>query len=796
MLTSESKCVKGEILMQSDVKIKRMRIIARGAVQGVGFRPFVYRVAAQLGLKGFVLNDTHGVEIEVEGEWTKLQEFLLRLHQEKPHHARITSLEFSLLDPIGYDAFIIRESERRGERTVIVLADIATCPDCLRETFEPSDRRFRYPFTNCTHCGPRFTIIEGLPYDRPNTTMKVFAMCPECAREYHDPIDRRFHAQPIACPVCGPKIWLEDDERRIKGPEAALAGSAKRLKEGQIVALKGLGGFQLLADAANDDAVKKLRQRKRRDEKPFALMVSSLSVAKQICNISELEERLLTSPEAPIVLLRRKEESKAFVAESVAPHNPNLGLMLPYTPLHYLLMHQCEEVGIPVIVCTSGNLSDEPICIDNDEARNRLQNIADAFLMHDRPIARHCDDSVARIVLGRELLIRRARGYAPLPLLRGTGIPPTKMPKVLAVGAHLKNTVALAFSEQIVMSQHIGDLETAEALNAFQCVISDLQRLYEFEPQVIACDLHPDYLSTQFAERLSSELDVPLIRVQHHHAHAVACMTENELSGEVLGVSWDGTGYGTDGTVWGGEFLAATYADFHRLACLRPFRLPGGEKAIKEPWRSALGLLLERFGENGVDVFANLIGKKLPLPNNQIRLLAQATMATINAPITTSAGRLFDAVAALCGLRPVNRFEGQAAMELEFALSELDNEPKKFGAYSLLLREQDGLLVADWMPLLDAVLNDVQNGVAVPIISARFHNALVELIAVVAQRVGLSQVVLSGGCFQNAYLIEQAYLRLSEIGFRVYTHQRIPPNDGGISVGQAMVAACQFMSDK
>jgi hydrogenase maturation protein HypF len=763
--------------------LARLRIVIHGAVQGVGFRPFVYRLATELHLTGWVLNSAQGVFIEVEGAKEQLEEFLRRLPRERPPRAFIQSLESSWLDPVGYTAFEIRHSDESGQKTAFILPDIATCPDCLREIFDPNDRRYRYPFTNCTNCGPRFSIIEALPYDRPNTTMKNFAMCPECQAEYENPKDRRFHAQPNACPRCGPHLELWDRQGTVIAThDDALRQAAEAIRSGQIVAVKGLGGFHLVCDARNDQAVQELRRRKHREEKPFALMYPTLELIKAHCEVSELEERVLTSPEAPIVLLRRQTSSGLFacrlrwhgvrsrrsLAPSVAPRNPYLGIMLPYTPLHHVLM---AELGFS-IVATSGNLSDEPICTDEHEAIERLGDIAELFLVHNRPIARHVDDSIVRIVAGRELVLRRARGYAPLPIkLRAAN---SELRTVLAVGAHLKNTVALSVGSNVFISQHIGDLETSEAFGAFQRVISDFERLYEAQPSVIAHDLHPDYLSTKYAQ----QRNLRTVGVQHHWAHVLSCMAENELDGPVLGVSWDGTGYGLDGTIWGGEFFLAMRENFRRVAHLRAFRLPGGEQAIKEPRRSALGALYELYGD-GFFAMKELEPARA-FSERELEILRTMLQKNLNSPVTSSAGRLFDAVASLVGLRQISRFEGQAAMELEFALHGIETDE----SYDFSLSEE----TLDWEPMLRALISDVLKSVSVGKIAAKFHNTLVEMIVTVARRVREERVVLTGGCFQNKYLTERAIARLGEEGFRIYWHQRIPPNDGGIALGQIVAA--------
>ena len=749
--------------------MQRLRVTIRGAVQGVGFRPFVYRLATEMALRGWVNNSPQGVFIEAEGPKETLDDFLLRLERERPSLSFIQSLEYSLLEPAGYDGFEIRQSDAAGERSAIVMPDIATCPQCREELLDPRDRRHRYPFTNCTLCGPRFSIIQALPYDRANTTMRSFTMCPRCRREYEDPRDRRFHAQPDACGVCGPRLALWDEAgKAIATDDDALVQTAAALSRGLIVALKGLGGFQLLVDARNDDAVRRLRERKRREEKPLAVMFPDLESLRHCANVSSLEERLLTSPESPIVLLERLP--KATLAQSVAPDNPYVGSMLPYTPLHHLLM---RELGFPV-VATSGNLHDEPIVTDEQEAVEVLAGIADRFLVHDRPIERHIDDSVVRVQLGREMVMRRARGYAPLPVTVRRALPP-----LLAVGGHLKNTVAVSRENDVILSQHVGDLETAKALFAFRKVIADLLSLYEVEPLAVAHDAHPDYLSTQWAK----SAPYPAIAVQHHHAHLTACMAENDLEGEVLGVTWDGAGYGDDGTLWGGEFLLGDASGYRRVAHMRPFRLPGGEAAIKEPRRTALGLLHEMSADLGVLPSPN---DAAPLSESDLRLLSQMLAKGVNSPVTTSAGRLFDAVAALLGIRSVCSFEGQAAMMVEFrAECRIDD------CYEFALHDGEPL-VLDWEPLFRAVIRDRDAGVPVGVICARFHNALAEAIVEVAKKVGALRVALTGGVFQNRYLTERAFRRLESEGFRPFTHQRVPPNDGGIALGQVLVAAARI----
>lgn len=824
---------------------QRLRLEIQGAVQGVGFRPFIYRLATELALPGWIINDTHGVFIEVEGSPDVLHNFLARIPHEAPPHARIHSLQPSWLEPVGYQQFEIRHSNEQGPRTVLVLPDIATCAECLAEVHNPLNRRYRYPFTNCTSCGPRFTIIHSLPYDRPGTSMRHFAMCPTCQTEYDSPLDRRFHAQPNACSICGPQVilWVRTEHQEpasqlavIATGDAALQRAAEELRAGKIVAVKGLGGFHIIVDARNAQAIARLRERKPRRDKPFALMLRDLDQAATLCDISPPIEALLSSPEAPIVIAPRRAD--ALIANNVAPGNPTLGIMLPYTPLHHLLLH---AAGFPV-VATSGNLSDEPICTDEYDAVARLGHIADTFLVHNRPIVRHVDDSIAWLVSGKVQLLRRARGYAPLPVLL-----PHPVPTILAVGAHLKNTVALSVDRQVFISQHIGDMEAPEAVAAFERVIADFLQLYAATPLAIAHDMHPDYLSTRWAkeakeahEALESRDSVEasrregeqpsilryvapscqLIPVQHHHAHLAASLAEHGLTGQALGVTWDGTGYGTDGTVWGGEFLLGDAADFTRVAHLRPFHLPGGEAAIREPRRVALALLWELYGEAALEQH-DLLPVQASTPAEQ-RLLTQMLRRGFNTPVTTSAGRLFDGIAALIGLQQRVTFEGQAAMSLEFIADADVYEAYPFPLVTLTSHQQPATpphnalpyarsagivpayprshhtlsphasLILDWIPLIEAIITDLRRGVKASMIAAKFHNALVQIILNVAQTIGEPRVALTGGCFQNRWLTERTTQRLSEAGFEVLLHRQVPPNDGGISLGQVVVAAARM----
>lgn len=754
----------------SSADCSRARVKVRGAVQGVGFRPFIYRLATDLGLAGFVKNSPAGVLIEVEGTRSQLDGFLAAIEREKPACASIQGLESSFLDPAGFTGFEIRASDAAGTRTALVLPDIAACRDCIEEVFDARNRRHLYPFTNCTNCGPRFTIIEALPYDRPNTTMRDFEMCGRCRAEYEDPQDRRFHAQPNACPNCGPHLELwGPDGTRLSTHHAALVDAVDAIRSGRVVAVKGLGGFHLIVSACDDDAVRRLRRRKHRDEKPFALMYPDLESVESDCEVGEVERRLLLSPECPIVLLRRRD---CVPASEIAPGNPYLGVMLPYTPLHHLLMRLLGSS----VVATSGNVADEPICIDHRDALSRLAGIADLFLVHNRPITRHADDSVVRVMMGRQMVLRRARGYAPLPLqLRGIA------PRILAVGAHLKNTVAASVGTDVFISQHIGDLENAESLRAFEGVIAGFEVLYDLQPVAMACDAHPDYLSSRFARRRHT----PNVRVQHHLAHVLSCMAENEVSPPCLGVAWDGTGYGLDGTIWGGEFLSvpAKLLSFHRAAHLRTFRLPGGARAVREPRRSAIGLLYEVFGEAALAMDEVTPVKAFTAAER--RVLGGMLARGLSSPVTSSAGRLFDAVAALLSIRQRASFEGQAAMELEFALEGVARDDY----YELELIRNGDVLVVDWEPLIREILAELRVDTPIGEISARFHNTLAEAIVAVARSIGENKVVLTGGCFQNKYLTERAVRRLRDEGFRPYWHQRVPPNDGGISLGQVAAAA-------
>ena len=748
-----------------------MRVEIEGYVQGVGFRPFVYRLAKSLGLKGWISNSTKGVLINVEGSKKKLGDFLVYLEKQKPPRTLIRSMDYSLLKPVDYTDFEIRPSVLLENNKTLILPDISTCADCLGEIFDPRNRRYLYPFTNCTNCGPRFSIVCELPYDRANTTMEKFIMCDACKAEYQNPSDRRFHAEANCCQECGPQIELWDSEgNSIAFKHESILRASDYIRSGAVVAVKGIGGFHLMTDARNKDSVRRLRLLKNREKKPFALMYPSSQLVKEHCEVSEAEENLLSSAESPIVLLRRKPSDIAY---DVAPENPYIGVMLPYTPLHHILM---AELNFPV-VATSGNISDEPICINEHEAILKLGGITDFFLVHNRPIAHHVDDSVARIIMNRKQLLRAGRGYAPLSIELRKQTQPT-----LATGGQLKNTVAISNGKTISLSPHIGNLGSFETINTFEKVIADFNTLYDFHPQFIACDSHPDYYPTRYAEKQN----VPVLSVQHHYAHVLACMEEHKLEAPALGVSWDGSGYGSDGTVWGGEFLKITKHSFDRIGHFRYFPLPGSEKAVKEPRRAALGILYEIFKDNVLDM--NYLNTLKTFSHVEINILISMIQKKLNTPLTSSVGRLFDAVSSILGLCQYNTFEGKAAMKLEFVTDNLKTD--EIYDYTIINSEnQIPSYTIDWAPTIKAILDDLNVKSPVKSISAKFHNTLVEIIISIARGVGEEKVVLTGGCFQNKYLLERAIDRLNSEGFSTYWPERIPPNDGGIAFGQIVAAS-------
>jgi hydrogenase maturation protein HypF len=764
-------------------------------VQGVGFRPFVYRLAHDYGLSGWVLNHSGGVEIEVEGPPIALDAFVHDLTAQAPPLARIVAVEAADAPPQGFHRFEIRHSVAEAGRYQLISPDIATCADCLRELLDPDDRRYRYPFTNCTNCGPRFTIIRDIPYDRPLTTMQPFAMCPDCQREYDHPLDRRFHAQPNACPLCGPQVWLEktgSSSLHLAERDGAVRLAGEMLLAGKVLAIKGLGGFHLACDATNSEAVATLRARKGRPAKPLAVMMANLEEVRVHCHISTEEETLLTSQQCPIVLLRWREDST--VVREVAPRNLYLGVMLPYTPLHHILL---RDVGRPLIM-TSGNLSEEPIAQDNDEARRRLGPLVDAFLMHNRDIYARYDDSVMLEAQGiGEILpssdlqspmpniqpIRRSRGYAPFPVRL-----PFKVGQILAVGAELKNTFCLTRDDFAFISQHIGDMENLETLEHFEASIALYQHLFRVEPEIIAHDLHPDYFATKYAQSHIADTQL-LIPIQHHQAHIAACLADNDWQpddGEVIGVAWDGTGYGLDGHIWGGEFFVGAYERLRRVAHLEYLPMPGGDTAIRNPWRLALGY------------FHSLTGKLPALPgigDQERTIVRQQVDRQLNTPLTSAVGRLFDAVAALIGVRQQVTYEAQAAIELEMMATGWGGGAPRTGeepAYPFDLEPNDKGTVIRLRRLLQAIQADLEAGTGPAEIGWRFHWTMAEMIVSMCRQIagetGLETVALSGGCFQNRLLLSLTVPRLKETGFQVLLHRQVPCNDGGISLGQAALA--------
>jgi hydrogenase maturation protein HypF len=754
----------------------RTRLRVAGIVQGVGFRPYVYRLARELELAGFVLNDSRGVLIEVEGSTRAVREFEARLPREAPPLAVLEGVHGQPISPRGAQGFSIAESDREGSADAAVSPDTATCEACLHELFDPADRRYRYPFINCTNCGPRFTIVRGVPYDRALTTMASFQMCDACRAEYENPLDRRFHAQPNACWECGPLLTLLGAQRRlIAGGDTALRGAAAALRAGAIIAVKGIGGYHLACRAADGEAVAELRSRKHREEKPFALMAPDLDSARALVRLTRIDCRLLTGPERPIVIARRR--AQAHVAEAVAARSRELGVMLPYSPLHHLLL---AGVGEPLVM-TSGNVSDEPIAYQDDDAFRRLHGIADLFLVHDRAIETRTDDSVLRAVRHRRrpLLVRRSRGHVPAEVR----LPVAGARPVLGCGAELKSTFCLARDERAWVSHHIGDLENYETLRSFEDGIRHFARLFSVQPLLVAHDLHPEYLSTKYA-RARDELEP--VAVQHHHAHLAGCLAEHGEEGPAIGAIFDGTGYGTDGSIWGGELLVGGLRDFERVGHLWPVPLPGGERAVREPWRMACAWMTAAAGEDA-PAPPRLAGM---IEAEAWRRVQRLCTNAVAAPITTSMGRLFDAVAALCGLRLTVSYEGQAAVELE-ALS----DPAQTGAYPLPLITVAGSTVLDPRAMIEALIADLDSHTPVATVAARVHNTLagatVAACEKIARRRHLSTVVLSGGCFQNALLLEKVSAQLVRAGLRVLVPERLPPNDGGISFGQVAVAAAR-----
>ena len=749
------------------------RIHISGIVQGVGFRPFVYNLATRLNLNGWVRNTSAGVDIEVDGERDVLNTFVKALRDEAPTLSHIDELTASFGPANGFRSFDIVHSESIDSAFQPISPDVAICDDCLRELFDPSDRRYRYPFINCTNCGPRFTIIKDIPYDRPKTTMAGFKLCPDCEREYSDPSNRRFHAQPVACPVCGPHVWLEIHNEQNTRDDNAIQKTRQLLAEGKIIAIKGLGGFHLACDATNADSVAELRKRKLRVDKPFALMMPDLATIEGHCFVNDAERELLQSTARPIVLLRLRPESN--IVEEVAPGQDFIGVMLPYTPLHYLLLEKTD--GFPqALVMTSGNLSEEPIATDNDEACQRLASLADAFLMHNRDIYIRCDDSVVRVFEKEIYPIRRSRGYAPFPVKL-----PWEVPPLLAAGSELKNTFCITNKNYAFLSHHIGDMENYETLKSFEHGVEHFERLFRVKPEAIAYDLHPNYLATRYALERAERENLPAIGVQHHHAHIAACMAEHGLdsSQPVIGVSFDGTGYGEDGAIWGGEFLIADYKSYQRPFHLQYFPLPGGDASIKKPARTALALLWSL----GLE-WDERLAPVAQFNQEEQKLLHAQLEKKINTPLTSSIGRLFDAAAALAGVRQIVNYEGQAAIEFE-ALA----DPDEAGSYSFGLNQNE----VEVRSGIESLIKDVKVGIHVSKISARFHNGLAETVRMTVNKMnhetGIRSVALSGGVWQNLTLIGRTLSLLHTDGFTVYLHRQVPTNDGGLSLGQAVVAA-------
>ncbi|HEJ83329.1 MAG TPA: carbamoyltransferase HypF [Desulfobacteraceae bacterium] len=760
---------------------KRSRGAIQGIVQGVGFRPFVYRLAARHGLGGYVANSPVGVEIEVEGAEADIRMFARAVATEHPPLAYIADVRWEEIAPKNEVAFTIIQSREGPKRSALISPDVCICPDCLAELRDPLNRRFGYPFINCTNCGPRYTIIEDVPYDRPATTMRRFAMCRACQEEYDNPVDRRFHAQPNACWECGPKISLHDRNGNAISCEDPVAACISLLQEGAILAVKGLGGFHLVADASNHTAVAGLRKRKHREEKPLAVMVRDMNAAFEIAHVNDQEAGLLGSRQRPVVLLIKRRSHG--LSSLVAPRNRYLGVMLPYTPLHYLLM----DGPFRALVMTSGNMTEEPICIDNKTAVNRLKGVADYFLTHNRDIYLRSDDSVLKVVDGISRQIRRSRGYVPMPIFLPDEL--KMLPPVLAVGAELKNTICLTKKNRAFLSQHIGDMENLETFDFFSLTVSHLSRILEVEPEVVACDLHPDYLSTRFAR---GQKERPVVAVQHHHAHIVSCMAEHGLRGPVIGVAMDGTGLGLDGHIWGGEVIVSDLTSFNRKAQLEYVPLPGGDAAAKNPWRMALIYLYKSYGEDLFDLSIPFVRDLNP---SEASIVLRMALKGINSPLTSSCGRLFDAVSALLGLRRTIAYEGQAAVELEMAQSGTDE-----GVYPWEVSPEGCGWIIKTAGIIHGMVQDMENGEGRGVMARRFHNTLIRMLRDVClmmrEETGIQQIAASGGVFQNATLLTGLTRVLEAEGFSIYTHARVPANDGGICLGQAVCAGLRHLGLK
>lgn len=750
-----------------------VRIHVTGIVQGVGFRPFVYSLAQELSITGWVRNTSAGVDIELDGPGDRLESFVKALSDQAPPLARIDTITSEEITPNGFPEFSILRSQVQEGEFQPISPDVSICMDCARELYDPEDRRFRYPFINCTNCGPRFTIIKDTPYDRPKTTMAPFSMCSDCSAEYKNPLDRRFHAQPIACPVCGPKIWYEVGGEKVSEADDALRAARRDIAYGAVVAVKGLGGFHLVCDATNNAVVEELRERKLRVDKAFAVMMPDIETIEQHCYVSVEERSLISSRERPIVILQRRENS---TIASVAPGQRTLGVMLPYTPLHMLLLDP-EDWYPQALVMTSGNISEEPIATDNQEARKRLNPLVDAFLLHDRDIETRCDDSVNRIFDHKPYQLRRSRGFAPNPILLAWEGPPT-----LAAGTELKNTFCLTRDRYAFVSHHIGDLENYETLKAFEDGIAHLERLFKISPELIAYDLHPNYMATRYALERSESEGIRAIGIQHHHAHIVACMAEHGIdrSETVAGIAFDGAGYGDDGAIWGGEFLVSNYSSYERAYHLKYIPLPGVDQAVKEPWRMAISWLQEL----GLD-HEEIPSIQQRVGDERIRIVQRQLEIGLNAPLTSSVGRLFDAVASLVGIRQMVNYEAQAAIELEAIV-----DPDEGGIYPFEVSDK----MIDPSPVIRSIIEDIHRAVPVSKIAARFHNSistmLLDICLDMRERFGTSTVVLSGGVWQNMVLLAKTVAILRGSGLEVVHHRKVPSNDGGVSLGQAAIAQC------
>jgi len=751
----------------------RKNIIIKGIVQGVGFRPFIHNLVQNYNLSGWVLNSNQGVEMDIEGKTEELNNFIDDIKKKLPPLARIEKIEVNQLPLIGYKGFYIKKSiVKEEDGFVLVSPDISICKDCLQELFDPHNRRFRYPFINCTNCGPRFTIIKDIPYDREKTTMSIFKMCPQCQSEYENIEDRRYHAQPNACADCGPQVSLYQNKKRLEDIDP-IEEAVELLKKGKIGAIKGLGGFHLACDATNNKAVARLRRLKNRETKPFALMSPDLEKINQYCEVKKKEGEWLINQSRPVVLLKKKKNN--LISPLVAPNNNCLGVMLPYTPLHYLLLKD----NFTALIMTSGNIADQPIIGDNQEALEKLDRIADFFLLYNRDIFNHCDDSVLKIINGDNVFFRRSRGYVPHPIILDF-----KLKEVLALGGELKNTISFSKENYVFLSQYLGDLKSVETLNFLKESIMSLKKMFRTNPEIIACDLHPDYLSTKYAEEIGAKRGLKVVKVQHHHAHIVSCMAENNIKEKVIGVAYDGTGYGDDGNIWGGEFLLCDLKKYSRVGHLKYYPLPGGDKAIVEPWRMAYSYLYSIYGSKAKTLDIDFNRR---MDYDKLSIIEKMIDKNINSPLTSSCGRLFDAASSLIGIRDEISYEGQAAMELESFCASGIKERYKFRIY----KEGEEFIIDPQEIFID-IIKDLKEGIGKKVMAAKFHNTVAEftlnLCGRIKKNTGINKIALSGGVFQNRYLTEKIISLLEKDDFQVYIQRKVPPNDGGISLGQAVVA--------